>query len=268
MERLTKMQIAEVCRRYQAGESSPALAKEFGISVPAICGLLDRRGIERREQSFAQRRYVCDHTFFSSIDTEAQAYWLGFVAADGYVSGSNKDSKDALVVHLQWQDRDHLYRLRDALQSTHPVKEYHYSYGDIAKLFIRSEQLTQDLAQYGIVPAKTFTVPWPDFSDALLIHFLRGYVDGDGGFHIHELKNHYTFELTSNRGFVEPCQQFLMRMCHVSQTKLFQRHSSPIFTLRYNGRLGIARIAELLYTNATIFMPRKRDAAMLISKNR
>lgn len=260
MRKLTDMQIAEVCRRYQAGESSKALAKEFDVSAPAICGLLERRNIARREQSLVQRRYTCNHTFFSSIDSEEKAYWLGFIAADGYISNS-KESKSALVLVLQWIDKDHLVQLQETLQSTHPVKEYHYSYQDMAKLFIRSEQLTHDLATYGIVGNKTFSLQWPSLPYDLLRHFLRGYVDGDGGFYTSKTaykRKNVIFSVTSNEQFLEGMQQFLMSSLGLPKTIHSQRHKeSPIFMLRYCGRNQVERIVSWLYKDATVYLPRK-----------
>lgn len=270
MKKLTDIQVIEVCQRYIEGESSPKLAKEFNISSVAIRGLLKRRGIKRREQSIAQKKYAHNETFFSSIITEEQAYWLGFIAADGYISSENKGSP-ALVVSLAVKDIEHLYRLKKALQSNHPVKEYNYSKVQFARIFIRSKQLVSDLAAYGIISNKTFSLPWPSLSEELLIHFLRGYVDGDGGFYITSRKEYpeklnytnHAFSVTSNRFFIEACQQFLMQKCGLSLTKLDQRHKgTPIFTLRYSGRQQCIRIGKLLYSGAAIYLPRKHDKVL------
>jgi hypothetical protein len=53
------------------------------------------------------------------------------------------------------------------------------------KLSVASPQLTARLAKHGIFPNKTFTLEWPDHLDPeLLRHFLRGYFDGDGSWHV------------------------------------------------------------------------------------
>ena len=271
MKKLTDIQVVEVCQRYISGEASTTLAKHFNVSPVAIRGLLKRRNIERRGQVAAQRKYTHNEAFFSSIENEEQAYWLGFIAADGYISSSNNSSNAALVVSLAMKDIEHLYRLQKALQSNHPIKEYIYSKVQFARLFIRSKQLTDDLASYGIVAAKTFTFNWPILPEKLLVPFLRGYVDGDGGFYINSNKKdfkraNYTnhiFSVTSNKLFIEACQQFLMEKCALLQTKLDQRHTNiPIFTLRYSGRQQCLRIGKLLYEGATIYLPRKRNCVL------
>lgn len=267
MNRLTKPQIKEVCQRYQAGENSQELADAFGISKQAICGLLRRHNVAIREQSINKRIYTGNHAFFSSVDTEEKAYWLGFIAADGCIS-SPQEGSASLSLALALKDKEHLQRLQCALESNHPVKEYVYPYRQFVKITIRSQQITDDLAYYGIVPAKTFAHSWPKLSDELLVHFLRGYVDGDGGFH-RTIDNRrpdawgYTFEITSNKPFLEACQQFLMRKCDLSQTRLDQRHSDTfIFILRYGGRRQVARIGKMLYEHATVYLPRKHDIAL------
>lgn len=45
---LHESQEADVCRRYQAGESSEALAKAFGVSSHCVLGVLERNGVKRR----------------------------------------------------------------------------------------------------------------------------------------------------------------------------------------------------------------------------
>ena len=256
MNKLNNAQIQEVCQRYLAGEPTTSLAKHFDVSATAINGLLTRRGIIMRTIAVSRRQFQCDHTFFSLIDTEVKAYWLGFFAADGYVG-----TRNALAVSVATEDNEHLIRFTEALQSTHPIKMYTYPKVSFAKLFIRSEGLATGLAQYGIVGNKTFTLRWPDLPAELLRHFLRGYTDGDGGFYTGKTTYPYKnviFSVTSNEHFLEGMQQFLMTSLGLPKTKHTQRHKdSPIFTLRYTGRNQVEHIVIWLYEGATVYLPRK-----------
>jgi transposase len=47
---------ADVCARYQTGESSPSLAKEMGVSPNAIYSILRRHGIKTRSSGAASRK--------------------------------------------------------------------------------------------------------------------------------------------------------------------------------------------------------------------
>src|SRR3990167_3280364 len=83
-----------IVERYQAGELAKVLAHEYGISQSAVSGLLSRRRIPIHTQA----RYAHDHTFFARIDTEAKAYWLGFLTADATITDR------AVILVLQARD--------------------------------------------------------------------------------------------------------------------------------------------------------------------
>jgi hypothetical protein len=168
-----------ICERYLAGESSPSLGRAFGTSEVTIRNHLERRGVARRPCWSHDVRYRCNEAFFRSIETESQAYWLGFVAADGCINKGR-----ALVLTLASVDRAHLLRFRDALAASHPVRDYLYGgHYPGATLRIVSQAMIEDLGRFGVTPRKTHTFRWPDLPTDLRPHFLRGYVDGDGGFY-------------------------------------------------------------------------------------
>jgi hypothetical protein len=207
------------------------------------------------------------------IDTEAKAYWLGFLAADGC------NTNGCLKVSLSSRDRDHLARLRATLQSGHPISEraiggYNRRGTTLASsLTIKSASLTAGLAAHGVVPRKTFVLEWPAFlPPALLRHYLRGYSDGDGCFHVS--KGRYTRKrdgqksrdahwiIVGNEGFWTDVQGYLMETVGFSRTKLRpspNAKSAGIVQLAYAGNKQIARLGRLLYNDATVYLFRKRD---------
>lgn len=218
--------------------------------------------------SLANLRYVCNHHFWDSLTSEPQAYWLGFVAADGSVCDNS------LAISLQRRDRDHLLRFLSALDSTHPVHDRTPSVRgmvngtyEISTVYIRSFPLTTALAAWGIKPSKSFNLQWPSAMDPnLLRHFLRGYFDGDGyctsSLSGRAVTRSPTIGWTTNRVFAAGAQAFLMAQCALQQTKLDVPNppEQRTVTLRYGGRLQVSRIFHLLYDGATIWLPRKRAA--------
>lgn len=62
--------------------------------------------------------YKYNRNFFESINTESQAYWAGFIAADGNVR------KDFLKmrIELNIKDKNHLFKLREDIQGDMPHK--------------------------------------------------------------------------------------------------------------------------------------------------
>lgn len=52
--------------------------------------------------------YVYNKNAFATIETEEDAYWLGFILADGYVSGPDKPAY--LQIKLGIKDYAHLQK--------------------------------------------------------------------------------------------------------------------------------------------------------------
>ena len=69
--RLNKTQIVELLGKYQTGKFTCVdLGKIYNISANAVQGLLKRRGIAITSQTYLQRKYKINETFFDTINTE------------------------------------------------------------------------------------------------------------------------------------------------------------------------------------------------------
>ena len=256
--KLTPKQENYVCIQYKAGKSTLQLAKELSVSFSLISRTLIRAQVPRRRKN--TRYSVGNPHYFDIIDSEVKAYWLGFIAADGHI----QSTKDILLITLARRDREHLMRLRSALDTDYPVRDYKYS-TEISTIAIQESALVNGLVAQGLTQHKTFTLIWPNhISSDLLHHFIRGYVDGDGGFYAtlnkYQKTPNIAFNVTSYEPFILSMQLHLMKKCNLSKTKLAYRRAgikSP--TLRYCGRLQVKRIFDYLYKDATVWLPRKRD---------
>ena len=78
-----------IIERYNNGESSLQIAKDYNVTASSICGLLRRNGCVLRSNKINSRKYSFNENYFKNIDTAEKAYWLGFIAADGYVQTHN-----------------------------------------------------------------------------------------------------------------------------------------------------------------------------------
>ena len=128
------------------------------------------------------------HDIFSKIETELQAYLLGFYAADGNINEKRK----TLRIHLQKQDSELVYLYKDIISPdarTFTVDEHkttgrngkeitaHESFG----VDITSAKICNDLVKLGIGYNKSYSdLHIPEMSEELIRHFIRGYFDGDG----------------------------------------------------------------------------------------
>lgn len=130
------------------------------------------------------------HDFFENIETELQAYLLGFYAADGSINEKRKTFR----IHLQKRDSELVYLYKDIISPdarTFTVGEHqtsgrngmsvtaHESFG----VDITSAKLCEDLVNLGIGYNKSYSeLHIPDIPKHLIRHFIRGYFDGDGSF--------------------------------------------------------------------------------------
>lgn len=128
------------------------------------------------------------HDIFSKIETELQAYLLGFYAADGNINEKRKTFR----IHLQKQDSELVYLYKDIISPdarTFTVEEHkttgrngqevnaHKSFG----VDITSAKLCTDLVNLGIGYNKSYSdLHIPEMPENLVRHFIRGYFDGDG----------------------------------------------------------------------------------------
>ena len=93
--------------------------------------------------------YSVNENYFSVIDSEEKAYWLGFIAADGNIGGIYD-----FRIELQKQDLSHLEKLKVALNSTHPIK---LTSKNTYLFRIVNKQFYSDLIKQGIYPCKSLT---------------------------------------------------------------------------------------------------------------
>ena len=71
-------------------------------------------------------KYSYDSNFFEKIDSEAKAYWLGFLYADGYIHRNYKNGKIksmSLELSLKSEDRAHLENFLRDIRSNVPIKD-------------------------------------------------------------------------------------------------------------------------------------------------
>lgn len=134
------------------------------------------------------RIYEFDEDYFETINTADKAYWLGFIAADGYITKRAK-GKGQNVFGITLHEKEPLEKLNQCMNSNKRILEYdnskyfnkHSDKKEYKLLFV-SNKLVSDLEKNGIVERKTFKLEFPFniISEDLYSHYLRGYFDGDG----------------------------------------------------------------------------------------
>lgn len=211
------------------------------------------------------------HDFFSKIETELQAYLLGFYAADGNINEKRKTFR----IHLQKQDSDLVYLYKDIISPDariFTIKEHettgrngmkimaHESFG----VDITSSKLCNDLVNLGIGYNKSYTnLHIPKMPEHLIPHFLRGYFDGDGCFT--EWYSQESGKSERIRGKFDICGKTIGILDEF--IKFFAKHNIKLnlnflkrdnmYRISTSSRKEITKIFHLLYDNSNFYLNRK-----------
>lgn len=192
----TKEQIEYIKTNYR-NMPYKEIADKFGMTTKQIQGKVSTLGLDSKRRQF-------DKHYFSQIDNNDKAYWLGFIYADGYIVDHE------LGIELKSNDDYLLKGFSKELGDVHPVE-----YKDDHKLFngyeydthsclirVYSIDITNDLRKLNIVQNKTNSSVFPKCDDYFYA-FLKGFLDGDGCLYV-DNRNHLMVSFTnSNEDFLE-----------------------------------------------------------------
>jgi len=238
---------ARMIQLYKGGLNSKQVAKECGVGVKKTQRILRENGVVFRH---SQRKYSLNEHVFDSIDNEHAAYWYGFIYADGCVY------KTHLQVALGIKDRDHVDRLRAFLESTSPIREEEYDVKR-ARLTVASAHLTDRLRTLGIVPRRTKSanIIINNVPSEIFHHWLRGFFDGDGCAD----KRKCIWFASRSIPLLEHIRKTLANEAGRNPDISFVRHTKRnLYYLRYKGYYNAHAVADWLYKDATLWLPRKR----------
>lgn len=212
------------------------------------------------------------HNFFSEIKTELQAYLLGFIASDGSIN----NERHTLSIHINEQDNEifDLFKIISPNAYIQDCKEYESkalvrgktvkNTGSI-RLNISSKILIEDLHKLGITERKTYSnmeIP-KQIPNDLIIHFIRGYFDGDGCITYSIRKPNPKNREKNYRvvGRFEICAKtsslLLQFQQYLEGTKLNYLKRDDMYRLESSSKTVIQNIFELLYGKSYYYLSRK-----------
>lgn len=204
------------------------------------------------------RRYTLNESYFDEMAAEEQAYWLGFITADGGIIRSGRTF--ALRLELAEIDGEHVRRLADALGSNKPV----CSRPGFVYASFDSWRLVECLERLGLTPRKSATVePWNGPAD-LMPHYWRGLFDGDGSIGKVRTRTDWCLSICGSRACVEAFADWAMSISGGTAIPHPARKGSFCWRWAVTGGRKAQLLADALYGNATVALPRKRETAALL----
>lgn len=199
------------------------------------------------------RKYLLDESFFSNIDTEHKAYWLGFIAADGCIIESG--TTHALRVELSVRDTEHLEQMCSDLGSTRPVVRRR----TFAAVSFDSWRLVESLRALGITPRKSATVEAWNGPAELMPHYWRGMFDGDGSIYRTTRDGIWNLNLVGSQACVRAFAAWASAICGSKARPSIAKGSCWTWTV--GGGRSPQALAQALYGESTIALSRKRELA-------
>lgn len=162
--------------------------------------------------------------YFESIDTPAKAYYLGFIAGDGYLRYREKMNIYILRIELHVKDVDILEKFKKDLESEHTItlsKRFDKKFQverESCIIEISNEKLCTDIIKNGVGMNKSKELDLPKMSDYLMRYYIRGLTDSDGSWFIRSNKEEITFSICSPiYEYLKKVQLFLIEKCELDE---------------------------------------------------
>lgn len=239
------------------------IAEQFNISKPTVY-----RIAREYNKNPTYTSHILNRTYFDNVQTEHQAYWLGFIMADGTICKPGKTHSDncRLQINISAKDIELLELFKQDIKAFDTeintyIPKNTYSSNPMSKIVINSRQLCDGLKQYGISSNKTGNECIPNISKELLSHFIRGYFDGDGCITCND-KPIISFTCAN--------ESFLYSLKYILQQEIgLLSEAEPIpsgyqnnrkkhsFQISFGGILDVLNFYKYIYQNATIYLSRK-----------
>jgi hypothetical protein len=213
-----------------------------------------------RPSSKYYRKHAVNLSYFRKISTENKAYWLGFIAADGYV---RETCPYSLSIGLKASDLGHLLKFKKEIEYSGPIT--YTAKTNSYRIIIYSKELVEDLNRLGIRQRKSLTLKSWKGPKKYMRHYWRGVFDGDGCFSIcrKKRKNGATYKpwVASIVGSKDMMTSF-RRYVKNNSTNKYKRGNlfryKKVYRVMYSGIQPAKTIAKLLYRKASVYLDRKK----------
>lgn len=206
----------------------------------------------------------CDVTyninFFEDIDSEKKAYWLGFIAADGWVTYNPTKYKYSFGVTLQERDSELILSFMKDINCNNKIYTKTIKNRKYIGFTITNKKMVEDLVSLGIVQNKSKNLKTPKIKNELIHHFYRGLLDGDGHYK-NKVRN--GIQICGSFDILNDFKNFVENKFKLRKRKLIKHNSIYYYSL--TGK-SCKKVIDFLYLDASISLSRKKKTAMEISR--
>jgi len=197
---------------------------------------------------------TANYYIFDNIDTEEKAYWLGFLYADGYVS----KTRNEIELSLQKSDIDHIRKFKKFMSAEQEIKINL----NRCRLIITNNHLKESLIKHGCGPVKSRIIRFPNLSEDLHRHFVRGYFDGDGTISRSISGSIWNTAaiFSGSEKFMEDLKKILNLKLEIHHLKVRRMGSTNVYGITFTNK-SFVKLMFYLYEDSKISLNRKLERA-------
>lgn len=270
---LSSITIENIRKDYMDGDISVIdITKKYNLSKGKLWSLTNDLPKRERGANYTSINY----NYFEIIDTPDKAYFLGFITADCHIEKPRKEIRfynenpQVLKFQLSATDVELLEKFKKFTKSEHIIRFKEIFNPKIQKepsqgctLKIGCIKLVQGLAKHGVTNNKSHDCKVPTTIPPHLIrHYLRGLIDGDGGWTFDDKGNGLTKQLvlhfcSSYEPFINEVQDLLIKEIGLETKTVIISKNNTYFQFRYGGNKQCVKIFNYLYGEGGPWLSRK-----------
>ena len=256
---LNNQQKQEIIEKYQDGMSINQIAKNYKVSWDTIKRFLIGEKIYSQEnKKINQYSTFSEYNLFEKIENEEQAYWLGFLYADGNI----RKERNEISLDLKEEDLETIKAFHSFCNNQNKIRQHIIKKEN--KVFISyvssfsSEKTKNNLIALGCVPQKSLKLTFPHESiipDCFLLAFVKGYIDGDGSIQYDYQKYRYRITIIGTKDFLFGLQ----KRCQLEEHSYIYSTKCQIYNLTISGKDFVLDFLKKTYSIQTHSLERKKQ---------
>lgn len=245
------------------------IAKSFNLCAPTIMNILNEYNIKRYTKSELYNPDFISN-YFESIDTEAKAYFLGFILTDGNIFYPQNNREALVSITQNESDKYILDIFKNEVKTNRNIS---FDGRGACYIAVSSNKMAMDLSKYGIVPNKSL-IKQLSFIDPLLMrHYIRGIFDGDGNITSSitlgekGARHRHKISFCGPYIMMEQIKQYISYALNITSDPLIYTYSNRnLSEVKWGSIEDIYKIGEWFYRDSTIFLRRKYNTYMAFKR--
>lgn len=243
---------------YRSGASIRSIVKTTNVSRQIVRKILIENNIAIRK-----RTHTFDENFFSVIDSNLKAYFLGFIFADGYVAQASAKKGAIITIEISYKDIDVLIAFAQSVKYSGDIKVTYKKRGEeiykYALINLCSKKMSEDLLALGLLNNKTKNISFPSVSKKFIPSFMLGFSDGDGSvFYNQATRGNSQWRLVCHENLVEPIKKIIYEVTKTQPCVQSHWRTSYIKVISLGGRSALNWL-EWMYKDAPFTLSRKKE---------